>query len=74
MKIALLNFRRAKCQLTGRPAKCVDVMAPDLGLSLTVDIKKLPDLVSNLAFQSQIASVNDSTPSVSSLKGGGNDS
>lgn len=55
MKVALLNFRRTKCQLTGKPAKCVDVRSPELGLEVTVDIKKLPELISNLAFQTQLA-------------------
>lgn len=70
MKVALLNFRRSKCQLTGKPAKCVDVRSPDLGLEITVDIKKLPDLVSNLAFQSQIADVKVATVSKPQTTGG----
>lgn len=52
MKVSVTNLRRDECQLTGRIAQCVDVKSHDLdSLAVTVCLKKLPELISNIDFQ-----------------------
>lgn len=56
MKVILVNYRKDRCQLTGKTTNCVDVKSADIDLPLiTVDVKKLPELIANVAFQSQLA-------------------
>lgn len=55
MNVSLVNYRKGMCQITRQSTNCVDVKSTELDIPpITVSVKKLPELITNIAFQTKL--------------------